>query len=467
MKNKVRSKKIGFLSMILIIVLLAAGFNFLLVKTPYVRLVFAAIELGSDEFYKEIELYTNTMTIIQREYVDEVSTHDLIYGSLQGMLSALDPHSQFMKPADYTEIQVETSGEFGGLGIEISIRDNLLTIITPIEGTPAYKAGLLPGDRIVAIDGKSTKNISIWDAVKKLRGKVKTDVKITILREKAKKIFDVTVTRDIIKVESVRRTKMIADNIGYIRLATFGEKSAEDMEQSLDKLEGEGMKALILDLRNNAGGLLNTSVKIADKFLDEGKLIVTTRGRREDQVMEFKAHQENTYGDYPLVVLVNNGSASASEIVAGAIKDNGRGVLLGTKTFGKGSVQTLIPMPDGSALRLTTAKYFTPSGQCIHDIGIEPDIKIEYKPDTDDKKDDNNSVDKIFDEVETKIRLIENEDWGFENPVIEDEGSKDPVPDLEDEAKEKETPIEDYDNQVQAAVNVLKGILAYQSIGVD
>ncbi|MCK4422964.1 MAG: S41 family peptidase, partial [Candidatus Omnitrophica bacterium] len=370
MRNK--SKRLGFLLTILVIVMLALSLNQILLKTNYAQILFAAAALGGDDFYKEIELYTNTMTIIQREYVDEVNSHDLIYGSLQGMLSSLDPHSQFMPPDDYKDIQVETSGEFGGLGIEITIRDDLLTIISPLEGTPADKAGIQAGDRIVGIEGETTKNINIHDAVKKLRGKPGTEVTITIMREKAKKIFDVTIVRAIIKVESVRKVKMISENIGYIRLATFGEKSANDIEQALDKLAGEGMEALILDLRNNPGGLLNISVKIADKFLDEGKLIVTTRGRKEDQVLEFKAHSDNTFAQYPLVVLVNHGSASASEIVAGAIKDNGRGVLLGTKTFGKGSVQTIIPMPDGSALRLTTAKYFTPSGQCIHDIGIKP-----------------------------------------------------------------------------------------------
>ena len=449
MKNKNKPKRLGFLLTILVIVMLALSLNQILLKTNYAQILFAAAALGGDDFYKEIELYTNTMTIIQREYVDEVNSHDLIYGSLQGMLSSLDPHSQFMPPDDYKDIQVETSGEFGGLGIEITIRDDLLTIISPLEGTPADKAGIQAGDRIVGIEGETTKNINIHDAVKKLRGKPGTEVTITIMREKAKKIFDVTIVRAIIKVESVRKVKMISENIGYIRLATFGEKSANDIEQALDKLAGEGMEALILDLRNNPGGLLNISVKIADKFLDEGKLIVTTRGRKEDQVLEFKAHSDNTFAQYPLVVLVNHGSASASEIVAGAIKDNGRGVLLGTKTFGKGSVQTIIPMPDGSALRLTTAKYFTPSGQCIHDIGIKPNFVVEYEYPDLDKGKDKESVKKIFEKIEKKKK----ENGDSQSPLIEQNEKKQPEDD------DEEIPIEEYDNQVQAAVMCAKMLL--------
>lgn len=444
MGNTSKLQRLGILLIVLTVVLIVG----------YVHLIFGAAGLARDKFYEKIELYTTAMTVIQREYVDKVDIQELIYGSLQGMLSSLDPHSQFMRPDEYKEIQVETTGEFGGLGIEITIRDNLLTIISPIEGTPAHEAGLQAGDRIVAIDGESTKDITLFEAVKKLRGQPGTKVTVTIMREKTKKIFDVTITRAIIKVESVRQARIVDDQIGYIRLATFGEKSAQDLEQALDKLEGEGMQALILDLRNNAGGLLNTSIEVADKFLGKDKLIVTTRGRREDQIMEFKASDENTHPDYPLVVLVNHGTASASEIVAGAIQDNKRGVLLGTRTFGKGSVQTIIPLPDGSALRLTTAKYFTPSGRSIHDEGIEPDVKVEYEPIDTKKKEE--FPDSIFEKIEKHKLMKDNND---ENPTSFDSS--------EEELEEDQTSIELYDNQVRAAINVLKGILAYRKLEVN
>ena len=332
-----------------------------------------------NSIYEELPLLADTITIVQSDYVEEVDPQKLIYGALQGMLSSLDKHSQFMDPDTYKEMKVETKGEFGGLGIVITIKDDLLTIISPIDDTPAYKVGIKAGDKIIKIDGESTKDITLIDAVKKMRGKPGTQCMLTVLREGEQKFLDFTITRAIIKIESIKEAKVIEDKIGYIRLIEFQEKTPEELEKALKQLERKGIESLILDLRNNPGGLLNVAVKVADKFLPENEVIVSTRGRRPEQDIVFKSTSQGAHRDYPLIVLINEGSASASEIVAGAIRDHNRGMLLGHKSFGKGSVQTVIPLSDGSGLRLTTAKYFTPSGICIHDIGIEPDILVDLE----------------------------------------------------------------------------------------
>lgn len=339
-------------------------------------LLTAQEEEGS--IYKEALLFTDAISIIQAEYVEEVPSKDLIYGALRGMLASLDKHSQFMNPDEYREMQVETKGEFGGLGIVIGIKDSLLTIISPLEDTPAHRAGVKAGDKIVKIDGESTKDITLMEAVKSMRGKPGTDCALTIMREDEKKLLDFTITRDIIKIKSIKEAKIIEDKIGYIRLVEFQEKTPKELEKALDSLEKEGIDSLILDLRNNPGGLLDVAVEVADKFISEGT-IVSTRGRKKAHGQDFKSHARGTHPEYPMVVLINEGSASASEIVAGAIHDHDRGVLLGTRTFGKGSVQTVVPLADESAVRLTTAKYFTPSGREIHEVGISPDIVVERK----------------------------------------------------------------------------------------
>ncbi len=328
--------------------------------------------------YKEVPLFADAISIVQAEYVEEVVPKDLIYGALQGMLVSLDKHSQFMDPDEYKEMQVETRGEFGGLGIVIGIKDKLLTIISPLEDTPAHRAGVKSADKIVKIDGESTKDITLMGAVKKMRGKPGTDCTLTIMREDEKKLLDFTITRDIIKIKSIKGARILEDKICYIKLVEFQEKTPKDLEKALDSLEKEGIDSLILDLRNNPGGLLEVAIKVADKFISEGT-IVSTRGRKKIHEQDFKAHAKGTHPDYPMVVMINEGSASASEIVAGAIHDHNRGVLLGTRTFGKGSVQTVVPLADGSAIRLTTAKYLTPSGQVIHEVGINPDIVVELK----------------------------------------------------------------------------------------
>jgi len=345
--------------------------------TFIILLDFGGLRAQEEEsIYKQVPLFTDAITIIQSEYVEEVKAKDLIYGALRGMLTSLDKHSQFMDPDEYREMQVETKGEFGGLGIVITIKDNHLTIISPLDDTPAYHAGVKAGDMIVKIDGESTKDITLMEAVKKMRGKPGTDCTLTIMREDERKLLEFTITRDIIKIKSVKEARVIEDKIGYIRIVEFQQRTPRDLEKALNSLEKEGIDSLILDLRNNPGGLLETSVEVADKFIASG-VIVSTRGRIKSQDQEFVAHLRGTHPDYPIVVLVNEGSASASEIVAGAVQDHNRGILLGTKTFGKGSVQTVVPLADGSALRLTTAEYFTPHGRCIHEVGITPDIVVE------------------------------------------------------------------------------------------
>ncbi len=327
--------------------------------------------------YENLRLFTEVLSIIQNQYVDEVTSKDIIYGAIKGTLRGLDPHSAFLDPESYKDMQVETSGSFGGLGIEITLRDDVLTVVAPIEGTPAYRAGIHPGDRIVKIEGLPTKDMQLTDAVKRMRGKPGTKVTIGIMREGWVEPKDFPITREQIRVQSVR-TMELEPGLEYIRLRQFQEQTANDLETLLDKYTKEKkMQGLILDLRNNPGGLLTASVEVAEKFLESGKLIVYTEGRVRNQNMRFSSTARRVYTEFPMVVLVNQGSASASEIVAGALQDHGRAVVLGTTTFGKGSVQTIIPLSDGSGLRLTTAKYFTPKGRTIHGKGLAPDIVVE------------------------------------------------------------------------------------------
>ncbi|MFH1752902.1 MAG: S41 family peptidase [Candidatus Omnitrophota bacterium] len=378
------------------------------------------------DLYEHIQLFSDAMTYVRSNYVDEMKDKDLVYGALKGMLASLDPYSQFMDPESFKEIQIETKGEFGALGIEISIKDGLLTIISPLEDTPADKAGIKAGDRIVKIEDVTTKDITLIEAVKKLRGKPGSEVTITILRESESKIFDVKVTRAIIKMDSIKEASIIEDGIGYIRLVEFQQRTPQDLRSSLKKLKESGMESLILDLRNNPGGLLDVAVDVSDNFLKKDQTIVSTRGRHKEQEIVYRSRIDSDVS-YPIVVMVNGGSASASEIVAGAIQDNRRGIVLGTKSFGKASVQTVIPLKDSSALRLTTAKYFTPSGRSIREEGIMPDVTVEYKemPKTDEEED---RVEEVFEKVE----------------------------------KEKKEKKREYDNQLLRAVDLLKGVSAFK-----
>lgn len=331
----------------------------------------------TDKNYENLKAFSDVLYIIQKDYVEETKINDLVDGAIRGMLNTLDPHSSYMPPDMYQEMQVETKGSFGGLGIELTVKDGVLTVVAPIEDTPAYQAGIKAGDQIVKIEGAITKDMTIMDAVKKLRGKKGTKVTISIMREGLTVPKDVTMARDIIEIKSVK-SKMLNDRIGYIRITQFQEQTSRDFSDALKNFEQQVPEplGLILDLRNNPGGLLQSAVEVSDEFIDSG-LIVYTKGRSEDQRMEFKAHPDKKSRLYPIIALVNAGTASGSEIVAGALQDHGRAVVLGTTSFGKGSVQTVIPLDNGSGIRLTTAKYYTPSGRMIHAKGIEPDIVVE------------------------------------------------------------------------------------------
>ncbi len=339
--------------------------------------------------YEHLKVFTEALSLVKKNYVEEVKTKDLVYGAIKGMLNSLDPHSAFMTPEAYKDMQLDTKGEFGGIGIQIGIKDGVLTVIAPIEDTPAYNAGIKAGDKIVKINGESTRDMRLHDAVSKMRGQKGTSVSITIMREGWKDTKDFTIVRDIIKVKSVK-SKVIENNIGYVKLSQFQERTADDLEAALSKLEKQNITSLILDLRNNPGGLLNSAVDVSSQFLPAGKVVVSIKGRsgekgeyrtEDSKVSEQKGEKAKMFSAIPMIVLVNQGSASASEIVAGALKDWNRAVILGVQTFGKGSVQSVVPLSDGSGLRLTTARYYTPKGTSIQLTGITPDIvvKLEQK----------------------------------------------------------------------------------------
>jgi carboxyl-terminal processing protease len=338
--------------------------------------------------YESLEAFTNILSIVKKNYVEDVDTKNLVGGAINGMLSSLDPHSAYLTPDLYKELQMDTQGRFGGLGIEITIRNGILTVVSPIEDTPAAKAGVKPGDQIFKIEEEFTKDMTLVDAVKKMRGPKGTKITISVRREGVADLINFTLVRDTIRVQSVR-SRSLEEGYGYIRLAQFQERSDRDLQKALEKLAAEkgGLKGLVLDLRNNPGGLLTQAVRVADLFLDSG-MIVYTEGRIDSQKQKYFAQKDGSWLDFPVVVLVNGGSASASEIVAGALQDHRRAIVLGIKTFGKGSVQTILPLDDNSALRLTTARYFTPKGRSIQATGIVPDIVVESTPQQEGKIDD-------------------------------------------------------------------------------
>jgi len=396
---------------------------------------------AKESVYEEYEEFVKVVKELQDKYVDEIKINTILVNAYRGMLSGLDPYSQYFSPEDMEDLKIETEGEFEGLGIEVIVKEGLLTVITPLLDSPAFKAGILVGDRIVKIDGETTENMSIRDAVKKLRGKLGTKITLTVVHEGDTTTTDITIERAKIHVKSIRGARMVDNDykVGYLTVTNFQENTVRDMDAAIQDLLKKGMKCLVLDLRFNPGGLLNVAVDMADKFLERG-VIVSTKGRDKTQNYVYQAHKKGTYPNFPLVVLVNNGSASASEIVAGAIKDHKRGLLLGIKTFGKGSVQSLIPVGDGkAALKLTTARYYTPSGVCIHEKGIEPHVKVQL----------NFAEIKALHEhlaminIDTKI----NESKGTETVLKGTVG-----------AKEKPQYI---DMQLERAIDIMKGIEVY------
>lgn len=374
-------------------VVVALSINLFLGARIYLNSAQAA---EKDSAYPSLELFSYVMEKVRKDYVDggKLTYQELVYGALKGMLNTLDPHSEFMEPEKYKELQSDTQGAFGGLGIVISMKDNFVTVVSPMEDTPGFRAGILSGDRIIKIDGRSTERMSLQDAVKNLRGEPNTDVKITILRPTSGLIKDLKLTRAIINIDMVKdingkKEFPLGENkIGYVRLVQFGEKTSDDLEKALKKLNSQHMQALVLDLRWNPGGLLEQAVDVCEKFLPHGSLVVKTEGRdprsSQNSVRKAMGHGDELH-NMPMVILVNLGSASASEIVAGCLQDWKRAIVLGEKTFGKGSVQSILPLTDGSALRLTTAKYYTPSHKVIHEQGITPDIVV---PITDDEERD-------------------------------------------------------------------------------
>ncbi|MFA6358201.1 MAG: S41 family peptidase [Candidatus Omnitrophota bacterium] len=378
----------------------------ILIGILLVAILFISVEKGfsnnknNDQLYKQVEVFSDTLAIIQKEYVDETKTKDLINGALKGMLASLDPYSQFMDQDAFNELKVDTQGKFGGLGIEITIKDGLLTVITPIEDTPAWKAGIKSNDHIVKINDVLTRDMSLTDAVKKMRGKPGEVVNLSILRDTEKKVLEFKIIRDIIKIKDIKYVGILANGVGYIRLSEFRENTLQEFNNALSTLSKQGMKALIVDLRNNPGGLLDVAVKITGRFLAPNKLIAYTKSRQKDQNLEFFSESKNTIIDLPLAILINEGSASGSEIVAGALQDYKRAIIIGTKSFGKGSVQTIIPLGDGLALRLTTSHYFTPSGKIIHGKGVIPDILVEKSEAEDKGLDDKNK--KVVKSIEGK-----------------------------------------------------------------
>ncbi len=405
---------------------------------PYHDSRVSALDKG---VYKDIKTFNEVFDMVKKNYVEEVDSSALMQGAINGMIKSLDPHSTYMTPELYKELEVETQGRFGGIGIEITLLKDILTVVSPIEDTPAFTAGVKPGDQIIKIDGKSTKDISIMEAVKKLRGAENTKVTITILRESMAKPKDFVLTRAIIQVKSVK-SKTFDDNIGYIRIASFHERTADDVRKALRDIDKKvrPMKGLVLDLRNDPGGLLIQAIEVSDMFLKAG-VIVSTRGRTK--TMETKAIAKNDSNEVtcPIVVLVNEGTASAAEIVAGALQDNGRALIVGTKTFGKASVQTVIPLDDGSALKLTTARYYTPKGRSIQAEGIKPDLMVKHLRPSEDTE--NNYW---------EDRLREKDLKGHIKPTKED-GTK------LDETVEKD--IKDptdvaHDNQLKTAIDILK-----------
>jgi carboxyl-terminal processing protease len=388
-----------------------------------------------DSAYAKIAVFTRALQLIRQDYVDEqkIGYQDLLYSALRGMLAELDPHSQFMGPDDFTAMQEDTKSEFGGLGVVVSMRDGALTVVTPMEDTPGFKAGLLPGDQILKIDGNSTEKMDLSDAVQRLRGQPGEKVTLTILRPSTKDIKDYVIAREIIRVDSVKNAQLLGSTlagdykIGYVRITQFNEPTPEELRKNLDALEKQGMQALILDLRYNPGGLLHSAVHVLGEFLPANQMVVYTEGRAPSQKRVYRTPANSVNRKLPLAVLINNGSASGSEIVAGALKDLTRGILIGETTFGKGSVQSVIQLQDGSALRLTTAKYYTPGKQVIHEKGITPNIRSTLTP-----------------EQERLLLLQRRED-------------------ILDEAEKREIAAF-RDPQLERAADALKGVMVYSGV---
>ncbi len=440
-----KTKKYIRLTLIVLIFLLSG-----IVTTFFAR----TLSANDEETYKGLKIFADVIDLVEKNYVDPVDTKDLIHKAIQGMVSSLDPHSQLLPPEAFEELQIDTKGEFGGIGIVITMQKNLLTVISPIEGTPAYKAGVKAGDIIIKVDGESTKNMMLWEAVKKMRGPKGKPVVITIVREGVKEPIEFNLIRDIIPIESVRYLTL-QPGFGYVRITNFQENTTADLKGALSDLESGKvpLKGLIMDLRDNPGGLLNQAIDVSDVFLDKG-IIVSIKGRLKRHTKVFQATPNIHAHNYPIVVLINGGSASASEIVAGALQDQKRAVILGTTSFGKGSVQTVETLRDGYGLKFTIARYYTPSGRSIQAEGIVPDIIVKHRI-IDDEKDDE---DKMLKEKDLKNHL---EAQPFAKDKKKDENKKKEDKKKPSRNKNRYGPLDPEglkaDNQVIRALDILKG----------
>ncbi len=403
------------------------------------------------ETYEELKTFSEVLNQVQKHYVDETKPKDLIQGAIRGMLSTLDPHSAYMTPEMYKEMQVETRGEFGGVGIQIGVKDNRLAVIAPIEGTPAHRAGIKAGDFITKVNDDTTKDLTLMDAVQKMRGPKGSKVNLTIQRDGTSDPLVFTLVRDTIKIESVK--SRVIDNLGYVRLTQFQEATGRDLSKAIKQFKEQKVQGTILDLRNNPGGLLTAAVDVSEQFLPSGKLVVYTKSR-EGKKDEWFAKSKDQLEDLPVIVLVNEGSASASEIVAGALQDYGRGLVVGTTSFGKGSVQTILALGDGSGLRLTTAKYYTPKGRSIQSTGITPDIVVKLSAPVVAKASEGKPTEK---EADPKVvKSPTTKETSPQNGKSPDEGgpkSGTPPPPLPEVGGE---PSLEQDAQLQKAVELLK-----------
>ncbi len=433
---------------------------------------------GQQTRYENLELFQKVLHFVEANYVEEVKNKELIYGAIKGMLETLDPHSNFLPPDVFKDMKVDTSGKFGGLGIEIGMKDNVLTVISPIEDTPAWRAGLKPNDRIVKISGESTKGMTLVEAVSKMRGKKGTAVTLSVYRDGFEQIKDISITRDIIKIQSVKH-EVLEPQFGYVRLSSFNENAAADVKKAIEKIEAKGQKlrGLVFDMRMNPGGLLDQAVEVSSLFIDEG-VIVSTIGRNKDQKEVKYARKGNARKDFPVAILVNSSTASAAEIVAGALQDHKRAIIMGQPTFGKGSVQTVIELGTDLGLKLTIARYYTPSGRSIQEKGVMPDIQLdEYDPKllAEAKR-----KTEAFREKDLKGHMANTDEDGpgkekgeFKKEELETLAKKKDAKDSKDDKKKEEdemaplkfNPKEDY--QVQEALNYLKSYEIFKKLTVD
>ncbi len=395
--------------------------------------------------YEDLKAFTQALELVQRNYVEKPDTKELMQGAIRGMIASLDPHSSYMTERQFKEMNVDIKGEFTGVGIQIGIKSQQLTIIAPIEDTPGFRAGLAAGDKILKINDDWTKDMSIEQAVDKMRGPKGTAVRLMILRDNWDKPKEFKIVRDVIKVQSVK-SKMLDDSIGYVRIIQFQGQTSEELEKALKSLETKGMKKLVLDLRNDPGGLLDASVDVSSKFLPKDSLVVYLQGRQKTDRKDFLTTGSETPRAYPMVVLVNTGSASASEIVSGALQDSKRALILGTQTFGKGSVQTVFPLESGGGIRLTTAKYYTPSGRSIQNVGITPDLEIKLQTTKEPK--DGESMHVVVREKDLERHL--------KNETMKEEKKKE-QPAAEEDFSMEVMPKDDKDDvQIQKAIEILR-----------